>query len=74
MQIFYFPFRQRCLLLLKLRNYEKATKFENNLPRALAKHLFLLSSVKKIGRFFQIFVVFSDKLNFTLYSNFCAFE
>ena len=31
---------------------------------SLTKQLFLLSSVKTSGRFFQIFVTFSEKLNF----------
>ena len=45
-------------MLLKLRQYEKATKFEK------ISHLFLLSSVKTSGVFFQIFVVISEELNF----------
>ena len=50
---------------LKLRHYEKATKFEKNLPPVLTKQLFLLSSVRTSGRFFQIFVpAFSEKLDF----------
>ena len=49
---------------LKFRYYEKATKFEKNLPPVLTKQLFLLSSVKTSGRFLQIFVAFSEKLNF----------
>ena len=40
---------------LKLRHYGKATKFEKNLPPVLTKQLFLLSSVKTSGRFFQFF-------------------
>ena len=43
---------------VNLRNYEKATKFEKNLPPVLTKQLFLLSSVKTSGRFFQTFVAF----------------
>ena len=35
-----------------------------NLPFVLTKQLFLLSIVKTSGRFFQIFVAFSEKLNF----------
>jgi hypothetical protein len=31
---------------------------------ALTKQLFLLSSVKTSGRFFQSFMAFSEKLNF----------
>ena len=50
---------------IKFRHYEKATKFEKNIPPVLTKQLFLLSSVKTSGRFFQIFVAFSEKLNFT---------
>ena len=53
------------MIKLKLRHYEKATKFEKNLPPVLTKQLFLLSSVKTSGRFFQIFVAFSEKLNYT---------
>ena len=41
---------------LKLRHYEKATKYEKNLPPVLTKQLFLISSVKTSERFFQIFV------------------
>ena len=43
------------LASLKLRYYEKATKFGKNLPPDLTKQLFLLSSVKAIGRFFSNF-------------------
>ena len=50
--------------LLEFRYHEKATKFEKNLPPVLTKQLFLLSSVKTSGRFFQIFAAFSEKLNF----------
>ena len=49
---------------VKLRHYEKATKLKKNLPLVLTKQLFLLSRVKTSGRFFQIFVDFSGKLNF----------
>ena len=45
--------------LLKFRYYEKAKNFE----KTLTKQLFLLSSVKTNGRFFQIFVAFSEKLD-----------
>ena len=51
--------------LLKLRHYEKATILEKNLPLVLTKQLFLLSSVKISGRFFQFFLGFLEKLNFT---------
>ena len=40
----------------KLQNWKKSP--------TLAKQLFLLSSINKSGRFFQIFVAFSEKLNF----------
>ena len=46
---------------MKLRHYEKATKFEKNIPPFLTKQLFSLSSVKTSGRFFQI----PEKLDFT---------
>ena len=39
----------------KLKHYEKATKFEKNLPPVLTKQLFLLSSVKTSWRFFSNF-------------------
>jgi len=39
-----------------------------NLTSVLTKHLFLLSSVKTSGRFFQIFVTFSEKLDFIMAS------
>ena len=51
---------------VNLRNYEKATKFEKNLPPVLTKQLFLLSSVKTSGRFFQTFVAFWEKLDFMI--------
>ena len=40
---------------------------KKNLLLALTKQLFLLSSVKTSGRFFQIFVPFSEKLIFTIW-------
>ena len=49
---------------VKLRYYEKDTKFEKNLPLVLTKQLFLLSSVKTSEIFFQIVVAFSEKLDF----------
>ena len=39
---------------------------KKNLPPVLTKQWFLLSSVKTSGRFFQIFVAFSEKMDFTL--------
>ena len=41
-------------------------KISNNLPPVLTKQLFLLSSIKPSGRFFQSFVTFSEKLDFNL--------
>ena len=38
---------------------------KRNLPPVLTNQLFLLSSVKTSGIFFQIFVAFSEKLNFS---------
>ena len=49
---------------LKLRLYEKATKFEKNHPPVLTKQLFYSVSSKQVGDFFQIFVAFSEKLDF----------
>ena len=49
---------------LKLRHYEKATKFEKKSPTCFDKIAVLLSSVKTSGRFFRIFVPFSEKLDF----------
>ena len=49
---------------LKFGHYEQATEFEKKFPPVLTKRLFLLSSVKTSGRFFQIFVAFSEKLDF----------
>ena len=53
---------------VKLRHYEKAKKFEKISHlfwhSCLTKQLFLLSSIKTSGKFFQIFVAFSEKLNF----------
>ena len=49
------------LIFLKLRCYEMPTKFEKNLLQVLLNHLFLLSSVKTSGRFYQICVAFSEK-------------
>ena len=51
---------------VKLRHCEKATKFEKISHQFWpAKQLFLLSSIKTSGRFFQIFVALSEKLDFT---------
>ena len=45
---------------VKLGYCEKATKFEKNIPLVF----FSLSNVKTSGRIFQIFVAFSENLNF----------
>ena len=46
---------------------------EKNLPLVLTKQLFLLSCVQTSGRFFQIFVDFSEKLNFSKVEFLCSF-
>ena len=52
--------------LLKLRHYEKATKFKKNLPPVLTKQLFYSVVSKQVGYFFQIFVPFSENLDFKI--------
>ena len=49
---------------LKFRYSEKAIKIWKNLPI----YLTLLSKFKKIGRFFRIFVAFSEYLNFKIFA------
>ena len=49
----------------KVKTLWEGHKIWKNLPPVLTKHLFLHSSVKTSGRFFQIFLAFSEKLNFT---------
>ena len=44
--------------------WEGHKMWKKNLPSVLTKKLFLLSSFKTSGRFLQIFVAFSEKLNF----------
>ena len=39
-------------------------KLKKNLPPVLTRQLFFLSSVKTSGRFFQICMTFSEKLDF----------
>ena len=53
-------------LELKLRHYEKATKFEKNLPPVLTIQLLLLSSVKTSGRLFSNFCGLLRKAEFYL--------
>ena len=48
----------------KVKTLWEGHKIWKNLPPVLTKQLFLLSSVKTSGIFFQIFVAFSEKLNF----------
>ena len=57
-------------ILVKLRHYGKAKKFEKNLPLVLTKQLFLL---KNKWEGFQIFVAFSGKLNVTRYLYYLSF-
>ena len=52
--------------LLKLRHYEKATKFKKNLPPVLTKQLFYSVALIQVGYFFQIFQAFSEKLDFNI--------
>ena len=49
----------------KVKMLWEGHKIWKNLPPVLTKQLFLLSSVKTSGRFFQIFLAFSEKQNFT---------
>ena len=46
----------------KVQTLWEGHKIWKNLPLVLTKPLFLLSSVKTSGRFFQIFVAISEKL------------
>ena len=56
-----------CTIIVgKVKTLWESRKIWKNSPPVLTKQLFLLSSVKTRGRFFQIFVDFSEKLNFTL--------
>ena len=48
----------------KVKTLWEGHKIWKNIPPVLTKHLSLLSSVKTSGKFFQIFVAFSEKLNF----------
>ena len=43
----------------------KGHKIWKNFPPVLTKQLFLLNSIKRSGMFFEIFVAFSEKLDFT---------
>ena len=48
----------------KVQTLWEGHKIWKNLPPDLTKQFFLLSSVKTSGRFFKIFVAFSEKLDF----------
>ena len=60
----FFDIEPHCCCV-QLKHCEKSTNLEINLPLVLTKQLFLLCSVKTSGRLFQIFVAFSEKLNFS---------
>ena len=49
---------------IKVQILWEGHKIWKNHPPVLTEQLFLLSSVKISGRFFQIFVDFSEKLDF----------
>ena len=53
------------LTCVKLRHCEKATKFEKKIQPVLMFTQYVVS--KQVGDFFQIFVAFSENLNFTLH-------
>ena len=59
-----FPFQLSLISNHKIQILWEGHKIRKNLPHVLTKQLFLLSSVKTSGRFFQIFVAFSEKLSF----------
>ena len=44
----------------------RSQNLKKNLPPVLTKQLFLLSSIKTSGRLFQIFVAFSEELDFNM--------
>ena len=54
-----------CSNIVKVKTLWKGHKIGKNIPLVLTKQLFLLISVKISGRFFQIYVAFSEKLNFS---------
>ena len=53
-----------CLFIFKVPTLWEGHKIWKHRPPVLTKQLFLLSSIKTSGRFFQIFVTFSEKLDF----------
>ena len=52
-------------IVVKFETLWEGHKIWKKIPSVLTKQLFFLSSVKTSGRFFQIFVAFSEKLDFT---------
>ena len=50
---------------LKLRDYEKPTKFEKKYPTCFDKTAVFTQYIQNKWDFFKIFVAFSEKLNFT---------
>ena len=58
------------ILFMKVKTFWEGHKIWKNFPHVLTKRLFLLSSVKTSGRFFQLCVAFSEKLDFEYYSVF----
>ena len=53
-------------VLIKVETLGEGHKIWKNPPLVLTQQLFLLSSIKTSGRFFQIYVVFSEKLDFII--------
>ena len=53
------------LSFIKVKTLWEGHKIGKKFPPVFTKQLFLLSSVKTSGILFQIFVAFSEKLNFT---------
>ena len=53
-------------ILCKVQLLWEGHKIWKNLPPVLTKQLFLLRSFETSGRFFQIFVAFSEKLDFKI--------
>ena len=56
--------RSSFVIEYKVQTLWEGHKIWKNLPPVMTKQLFLLSSVKTSGRFFQIFVALSEKLDF----------
>ena len=60
---FSFQLTDAVIRLDKVQTLWEGHKIWKNLPPVLTKQLFLLSSVKTGGIFFQIFVTFSENLD-----------